>query len=49
MSEAEDFEFPPNFKIPYDNAEERNDELQVKAEMLKENIILAGVQEVLKK
>mgnify|MGYP006277892843 CR=1 FL=1 len=49
MSEVDNFEFPENFKLPYDNAEERNEDLQVKADMLNENIILNGVQDLLKK
>jgi hypothetical protein len=49
MSEVDNFEWPQGFKLPYPNADERNDELQVKADMLNENIILTGVQELLKK
>jgi hypothetical protein len=49
MSDVEDFEFPKDFKLPYTNAEERNDELQVKAEMLNEHIYLDGVKDLLKK
>lgn len=48
MSEVDSFEYPEGFKLPYENAEARNDELQVKADIMNERVILAGVQEVLK-
>lgn len=49
MSELDNFEFPKDFKVPYKNAEERNEELQLKANMLNERIILNGVHDLLKK
>lgn len=49
MSEVADFEFPQGFKIPYKDSDERNDNLQVMGEMLKEDIILDGVKDLLKK
>ena len=52
MSDSEDspgFQFPEGFETPYKNAEFRNDNLQVKAEMLNEPVIHEGVRDLLKK
>ena len=42
------YDFPKGFKLPYTNSEDRNEDLQVRADMLNENIILRGVQDLLK-
>lgn len=52
MSEGEEptaYQFPENFDPPYKNSEERNDNLQVKIDMLNEDTIHEGVRDLLKK
>ena len=44
-----DFQFPKGFQPPYPNAQDRNEDLQVRADMLNENIIQSGVQDLLKR
>ena len=50
MSESgvENYQFPDNFDAPYPNAEERNEELRMRAEALNEDIILKGVKDLIK-
>lgn len=52
MSDSEldpNFEYPKGFKLPYNNSQDRNDNLQVRCEMLNEKIIHEGVKDLLKK
>ena len=47
-SGAGNYEFPDGFNPPYQNADERNEELQMRMEAMHEDITLKGVKEQVK-